>query len=44
MCSRFYLVMLILNQVVSVPLLERERHRYVTFSVLSLELLMALSK
>ena len=36
--------MLILNQVVSVPFLEKERHRYVTCLVLSVELLMALSK
>lgn len=44
MCPRVYLVMLILNQVVSVSFLERERHRGVTCLVLSLELLMALGK
>lgn len=36
--------MLILNQVVGVSFLERERHRGVTCLVLSLELLMALGK
>jgi len=44
LCRRAYLVMLILNQVVSMPFLGRERHRYVTCLVLSLELSMALSK
>lgn len=36
MCPRVYLVMLILNQVVSMSFLEREKHRGVTSLVLSL--------